>query len=381
MKKVAVLGSTGSIGLQTLDVIRRNRDKFVVWALSATGKNKALLEDQIREFRPAYVATSLEVELDLPSGIRHLRGEDGVLTLSQLEDVDIFVIALSGLSGVLPTYCAASSGKRIALSNKESIVSAGEIILKEAKRTNTEIIPMDSEHSAIFQCLMGQDKRALKRIILTASGGPFLNYSMEEMEKVTPEEALSHPVWRMGAKISVDSATLMNKGLEVIEASILFDVPPEMIEVVIHPEGIIHSMVEFIDGSLIAQMGSADMRIPISFALGFPERITSGASFLDFSELKKLTFQKPDFERFPLLRLAYEALRIGRSAPAVLNAANEVAVEAFLKGRIKFTDIYRIVSLVMEESPVVEIMSIEDVLSVHEESKRKAQKLMESFAL
>ncbi len=371
MKKVAVLGSTGSIGLQTLDVIRRNKDKFVVWALSATGKNKALLEDQIRELRPAYVATSLEVELDLPSGTRHLKGENGVLTLSQLEDVDIFVIALSGLSGVLPTYYAASSGKRIALSNKESIVSAGEIILKEAERTNTEIIPMDSEHSAIFQCLMGQDKRALKRIILTASGGPFLNYSMEEMERVTPEEALSHPVWRMGAKISVDSATLMNKGLEVIEASILFDVPSEMIEVVIHPEGIIHSMVEFIDGSLMAQMGSADMRIPISFALGFPERITSGASFLDFSELKKLTFQKPDFERFPLLRLAYEALKVGRSAPAVLNAANEVAVEAFLKGRIKFTDIYRIVSLVMEESPVVGINSIEDVLSVHEEARKK----------
>ena len=379
MKKVAVLGSTGSIGVQTLDVIRKNPDRFRVWALCATGKNRRLLERQAQEFKPAYLGTTLNVELELPPEVKHLKGKDSAIIISQLEDVDIFVIALSGLSGVLPTYYAASSGKRVALSNKESVVSAGEIIMERAKKTGTEIIPIDSEHSAVFQCLLGQDRKALKRLILTASGGPFRNHSIEEMERVTPEEALSHPVWNMGAKISVDSATLMNKGLEVIEASVLFGVPADAIDVVIHPEGIIHSMVEFTDGSSIAQLGPADMRIPISFALGFPERVRSGAGYLDLTSVGTLSFEKPDFERFPLLKLAYTALKTGKSAPAVLNAANETAVEAFLEGKIKFTDIHRVVKSVMEKIVPSKINSIDDVILIHKKSAETALSIINSL--
>ncbi len=379
MKKVAILGSTGSIGVQTLDVIRKNRQNFEIYLLSATGRNKDLLQKQIKEFKPKFVHTLLDIKLELPKDSHHIKGEEELYKLIPSIDADIFVIALSGLSGVIPTYLASKTGKRIALSNKESIVSAGKLIMKNVKIYNTEIIPVDSEHSAIFQCLLGQDRKALKRLILTASGGPFLDLPMEDMKKVSPKEALSHPVWNMGAKISIDSATMMNKGLEVIEASFLFNINPEKIDVVIHPEGIIHSMVEFIDNSIMAQLGPADMKVPISFALGFPQRLQNSSTSLDFTNLPPITFRKPDTKKFPLLKLAYEAIKINGTAPAILNAANEAAVNAFLQGKIRFTDIYSVVKEVLEKIEIKEYKSIDEIIYVHKIAETKAKKIIESF--
>ena len=379
MKKVAVFGSTGSIGTQTLDVVRKHRDRFRIVALTASGSKLELLQSQIEEFAPEFVGTCNHIELELPEGCTHIIGQECSEEIARICAADIFVIALSGLSGVKPTYIAAGSGKRVALSNKESIVSAGELILKRASETGTEIIPVDSEHCAVFQCLLGQDRKALRRIILTASGGPFLRTPVAELEKVTVEDALKHPVWDMGPKVTIDSATLMNKGLEVIEAAKLFSLSWDRIEVLIHPQGVVHSLVEFWDGSVLAQMGPADMRIPISFALGFPERIQVVSSFLDFEGLN-FSFEKPDLERFPLLGVAYDVLRVGKSAPAVLNAANEVAVEAFTAGRIKFTDIYRVVKEAIERfGDFVELADIDDVIEVHMRAISIANQVISEF--
>lgn len=372
-QKVCILGSTGSIGTQTLDVVRRHADKFEVVGLSASGKNLDLLVSQIEEFSPEVVATVEDV--NLPVGVNHLKGKGANEKLIWEVEADIYVVALSGTSGIAPTYSAVSTGKRVALANKESLVSAGKFILERCRTFGSEIIPVDSEHSAIFQCLLGQDRDALKRVILTASGGPFLRKPLEELDRITPEEALSHPVWNMGPKITVDSATMMNKGLEVIEARWLFSLSPREISVLVHPQGVVHSMVEFKDGSVLAQMGTADMRIPISFALGFPQRIESGADFLELAG-KGLTFEDPDPERFPLLFLAYKALEDETVLPVILNTANEVAVKAFLEGKIKFTGISRVVEICMEKFSGGEVVSIEDVLDLHYRTIEEAERII-----
>ncbi len=371
------MGSTGSIGKQALEVIGLHRDRFEVVGLSATGKQAELFAKQVAEFSPKFVATCRGVEL--PYEIVHFVGEDAVLRLVDETDADIYLIALSGTSGILPTYKAVLKGRRVALANKESLVSAGAFIVEASRAYGSEIIPVDSEHSAIFQCLMGQDRDALRRIILTASGGPFLRRPLEELESITVEEALAHPIWNMGPKITIDSATMMNKGLEVIEARWLFSVSADKIDVLVHPQGIVHSMVEFVDGSVIAQMGVPDMRIPISFALGFPQRIPSGASFLSLKEASPLTFEEPDFKRFPLLKLAYEALKGDEKVlPVILNSANEEAVEAFLSGKIKFTAIFDVVSYCMDVLSKERVESIEDVLELHERAVSYARDYINS---
>ncbi len=371
--RVCILGSTGSIGTQALEVIRLNSDRFDVVALSCSGKSCELFLKQVEEFEPLAVATVSECSQ--LSGVRVFTGPDANERLIEEVEADIYLVALSGTSGIMPTYKAAATGKRIALANKESLVSAGRFIVERARLFGTEIIPVDSEHSAIFQCLLGQDTDAVKRIILTASGGPFLNIPVEQLKQVSPEDALKHPCWNMGPKVTVDSATMMNKGLEVIEARWLFGLPPESIEVVVHPQAIVHSMVEFWDGSIMAQLGTPDMRIPISFALGYPFRVPSGVKSLNFYNLC-LTFEKPDTQKFPLLDLAYRALEREDVLPVILNAANEVAVNAFLERRIAFTDIPKVVEMCMDGLSDREVSSIEDVLRLHEESVSTALEIV-----
>ncbi len=373
-QRVCILGSTGSIGRQALEVIRLNRDLFEVVAISATGRNQRLLALQVEEFQPEVVATLLNAEL--PEGPRRITGENANERLIQEVDADIYLIALSGTSGIMPSYLAAKTGRRIALANKESLVAAGRFITERASLFGSEIIPVDSEHSAIFQCLLGQDTPKVKRIILTASGGPFLRRPLNELERVSPQEALEHPLWNMGPKITVDSATMMNKGLEVIEARWLFNLPGEKISVVVHPQGVIHSMVEFEDGAVLAQMGSADMKIPISFALGFPFRIESGASPLELTSGSPLTFEDPDPQRFPLLKLAYEALEEETTLPVILNTANEVAVEAFLSGRLPFTGIAEVVKKTMDALSARRVESMEDVMALHLEAQKVAKEML-----
>jgi 1-deoxy-D-xylulose-5-phosphate reductoisomerase len=312
-------------------------------------------------------------------GVVVITGDDANEKLIDAVEADIYLIALSGTAGILPTYKAVSTGKRVALANKESLVSAGKFITERSRLFGSEIIPVDSEHSAIFQCLLGQDRESVRRIILTASGGPFLNTPKEELVSVTPEDALAHPCWDMGPKVTIDSATMMNKGLEVIEARWLFDIPRDMIKVLVHPQAVIHSMVEFIDGSVLAQLGCPDMRIPISFALGYPVRINSGATFLDLAG-RNLSFEEPDMEKFPLLRLAYEALDAEDVWPVILNAANEVAVNAFLKGKIRFTDIPQIVERCMQALSSALVENIEDVMQLHRRAVSVAYQVVHEVA-
>jgi 1-deoxy-D-xylulose-5-phosphate reductoisomerase len=335
---VVVLGSTGSVGTQTLDVISLNPHGFRVLALAGGRNSLALLTEQAYRFKPEYVVLPKDTSTELPPGTKALCGEEGLRQVATLPQADVVVAATSGIVGLEAVYWALEEGKRVALANKETLVAAGPIIMEQARKHKGEIIPIDSEHSALFQCLQGK-REEVKRLILSASGGPFRERPVAELQDATPEEALSHPLWSMGKKISIDSATLMNKGLEVIEARWLFNIEPERISVVIHPQGVIHSLVEYLDGAMLAQMGPADMRIPISYALGYPCRINSGAAPLNLTSLSGLTFEEPDTNRFPLLRLAYEALREDDSATVVLNAANEEAVHAFLNGRIGFCDI------------------------------------------
>lgn len=381
MKKLSILGSTGSIGVNTLDIIERFRDKYEIVALSA-GSNIQLLKEQINKFNPKVVsvlnkplAKRLREELDALD-IEILYGIEGTNRVATLPEINMVVSAIVGAAGLIPSVSAINARKNIALANKETLVMAGKIVMKEAKENSVTIFPIDSEHSAIFQSLLGHQKKDVKRIILTASGGPFLNCSQEELTTVTIQEALNHPIWEMGKKITIDSASLMNKGLEVIEARWLFDIPHEKIAVHIHPQSIVHSMVEYIDGSVVAQMGLPDMRGPISYALAYPERLPTELPSLNLLEIDKLTFELPDEKRFPALRLAYRAVEEGGTMPAVLNAANEIAVEAFLNNKIGFTGIPHIIKQTMNSHKVKEINTIQDALEADSWARMKAKVLI-----
>lgn len=348
MKKVLILGSTGSIGVNSLNVIREHPEKFVVAGLTANS-NIDLLEMQIREFKPKVVSVrnknnAEELAKRLDNSIEILSGDEGILSAVLNSDYDILIGAMVGFSGLLPTIEAIKKGKRIALANKETLVVAGEIVTGLVAEFNAEIIPVDSEHSAIYQCLIGENLKEVEKIILTASGGPFLNKEKSFFETATVSEALNHPNWKMGNKITIDSATMMNKGLEVIEAHWLFGLSAEKIEVVIHPQSIIHSLVQFQDGSIKAQLGLPDMKLPIQYALSFPERFNNNFTRTKLPSIQSFTFFEPDFNKFECLNLAYQALKNGGNSPCILNAANEIAVEKFLSGLIKFSDISKIIN-------------------------------------
>lgn len=365
IKGLAILGSTGSIGSSTLDVVRLNPGRFKVVSLAA-GNNIEALKRQVEEFKPRCVSVAAkdaaeQVRGFVPANVEVLSGTDGAVKAATYDGVTMAVSAITGAAGLAPTIAAVRAGIDVALANKESLVMAGPIVMKEAARTGSRILPVDSEHSAVFQSLVGHRREDLKRVILTASGGPFLNKPIDELSTVTPSEALKHPKWVMGRKVTIDSATLMNKGLEVIEAAFLFDMTFDKISVVIHPQSIVHSMVEYNDGSVISQLSTPDMKGPIGYALSYPDRIDSGCKPLSFTGLT-LEFSEPDARRFPCLSLAYDAIRAGGTAPAVLNAADEVAVEEFLKGAIPFTGIYEVVSAVTQSHSVTKIETIEDVL-------------------
>ncbi len=356
MKRLAILGSTGSIGQQTLDVVRSFPDRLQVIGL-AGGKNTELLTRQVDEFRPNLVSVSDG------QGLPILRYDNSSLDeLASHPEVDLVVVAISGKAGLSPTMAAIRAGKDIALATKEVLVAAGEIVTAEAKRCHAQILPIDSEPSAIWQCLHGEDK-GIAKLILTASGGPFHRLSPSELRVVTPQQALEHPTWKMGKKVTIDSATLMNKGFEVIETHWLFDVPFDDIEIVVHPQSIVHSMVEFVDGSVKAQLSLPDMRLPIQYALLYPERPSSKLPRLDFARIGSLSFEAPDLEKFPCLKLALEAGQKGGTYPAVLSAADEVAVELFLEGRIGFLDIAKVVHKALEQHQGISNPSLEEVLA------------------
>lgn len=366
MKKIAILGSTGSIGTQTLDVVRANGD-IEVLGLSA-GRNIKMLEEQIREFTPKLVAVwdeALAKELAVKvqdTNTKIVSGMDGLLELAVLDGVEILVTAIVGMIGIRPTMEAIKAGKDIALANKETLVTAGHLITKLAKVYNVRILPVDSEHSAIFQCLRGEDGRTIDKLLITASGGPFRGRKTAELQNVTVEDALKHPNWAMGQKITIDSATLVNKGLEVMEAKWLFDVDIDRIQVVVQPKSIIHSMVQFNDGAVMAQLGTPDMKLPIQYALYYPERRYLAGERLDFDTLTSIAFEKPDMETFLGLPMAMESSRIGGSMPTVFNAANEKAVALFLKKQIGFLDIYRIIRDSMDGHEVIANPCLEEIL-------------------
>ena len=372
MKNIAVLGSTGSIGTQTLDVVRNNEDIRVV-ALSA-GSNIELLEQQAREFSPEVVsvaekkdAEKLRKKLE-GTGVKVLWGMDGLIEAAQHPSADTVVTAVVGMMGLRPTVAAINSGKDIALANKETLVTAGHIIMPLAKEKNVRILPVDSEHSAILQCLTGEDQREVSRIIITASGGPFRGRTREQMKDVRLEDALKHPNWSMGRKITIDSATMVNKGLEVIEAKWLFGLDAEDIKVIVQPQSVIHSMVEFVDGGIMAQLGTPDMRLPIQYAIYYPHRRPLPGERLDFGALKQITFEEPDFENFRGLALAFEALKTGGSMTTVYNAANELAVRRFLNREIGFLDITAMIEDSMKAHEVIENPDIEQILRTERET-------------
>ncbi len=375
VRNITILGSTGSVGISTLDVVARHPNRYQVIALTANKSTDKMLE-QCRIFRPRYAvmldpvsAENLRAEV-CTAGINTeiLCGVESLEKVASLPEVDIVMAAIVGAAGIRPTFAAALTGKYVLLANKETLVMAGHIFMNVVKENHATLLPIDSEHNAIFQSLPREftgdhTKAGVRRILLTASGGPFRQTSLVDMEHVTPEQACNHPNWVMGQKISVDSATMMNKGLELIEAHWLFDAAPEQIQVVIHPQSIIHSMVEYVDGSVLAQLGNPDMRTPIAHALAYPERIECGVTPLDIFKVAQLDFEAPDFSKFPCLGLAYKALASGGSAPAILNAANEVAVEAFLKSRIPFTAIPSMIEQVMQAINPKDIFTLEDVLT------------------
>lgn len=367
MKRITILGSTGSIGVNTLKVVEACPDLYRVSALGAGG-NVELLASQITHFNPQVVAVRNSASAEALAALlpgrapEILVGAEGYAVISSLEEIDTVVSAMSGAAGLLPTLKALEAGKDVALANKETMVMAGGLVIEEANRRGGRVLPIDSEHSAVLQCLQGHSRGSLRRVLLTASGGPFRGADRETLSSVGPAEALRHPNWSMGPKISIDSATLMNKGLEVIEAKWFFDLEPRQIHVVVHPESIVHSMVEYCDGSVIAQMGIPDMRIAISYALSFPEHIANDLPPLDLLKVRSLTFEPPDTDRFPCLRLALEALETGGTAPAMLNAANEVAVAAFLEGRIAFPDIARVIAETLDRHSPVPAENIDLVL-------------------
>ena len=389
MQKLTILGSTGSIGVSTLDVIRLHPQRYRVAALCAHSQLDRLF-DQCLEFRPQYavvrdasLASELRTRLqaaECPTFVEW--GPDALVRMAELPEVDAVMAAIVGAAGLPPTLAAAVAGKKILLANKEALVMAGPVFMQAVRQNGATLLPIDSEHNAIFQSLP-QDysgdlyKSGVQSLLLTASGGPFRNTPLEALREVTPEQACAHPNWVMGRKISVDSATMMNKGLEMIEAHWLFNVPAEKIQVVVHPQSVVHSLVQYIDGSVIAELGNPDMRTPIAHALAYPERISSGVHPLDLFEIASLHFERPDFDRFPCLQLAYRALKEGGSAPATLNAANEIAVQAFFDGRIGFTEISRVIALAMDRVPATKLVSMADVLSADAEARRVAESVIE----
>lgn len=384
-RRIAILGSTGSIGRQALDVVRQHKDLFEVELLTANNSS-ALLIEQAMEFRPGSVVICNEAKYQevadalQPNDIKVFTGMDSVCSLVEAEDIDIVLTALVGFSGLRPTISAIKAGKIIALANKETLVAGGSVVMDLAKKYNSPILPVDSEHSAIFQCLLGATGNPISRIHLTASGGPFRTWDRDRIATATKNEALKHPQWTMGAKITIDSATMMNKGFEMIEARWLFDTAPDKINIVVHPQSIIHSMVEFADGAVIAQLGNPDMREPIQFALSFPERLTLNNKKLDFASLQGLTFEEPDMEKFPCLSLAFEAIRKGGNVPCAMNAANEAAVAAFLKDGIRFYDIPEIISACMAGVNFVEKPTVEDLLATNAEVYRAAAEMCAELA-
>lgn len=371
MKRIAILGSTGSIGTQTLEIVRNNAEELEVEALAANS-NVALMEKQIREFHPrTAVMWSREAAEELrlrvaDCQVQVLQGMEGLLEIAVMPQIQVLVTAIVGMIGIRPTIAAIEAGKDIALANKETLVCAGHIIMPLARERGVSILPVDSEHSAIFQSLNGEPKGRIGRILLTASGGPFRGRTKAQLEQVKPEDALKHPNWNMGRKITIDSSTLVNKGLEVMEAKWLFDVEPSQIQVVVHPQSIIHSMVEYIDGAVIAQLGVPDMKLPIQYALFYPDRREMKGNRVDFFSLGSITFEEPDMETFQGLRLAYRALERGGSLPTVYNAANERAVALFLEGRIGYLQIPELIQRCMEHHTVVEDPGVEQILEAEQ---------------
>ena len=380
MKRLAILGSTGSIGTQTLDVVRNLPEEFSVEVLAANS-NVEVFTRQIKEFRPklavlADEAAYKKLSEEKFSGTELAGGRQAFIDAAAFGDSEIVLTGMSGFAGLEPTIKAINCGKNIALANKETLVVAGELITKLAENRGVKILPVDSEHGAFFQCLQGEDRRSIKKLLLTASGGPFRGKKFDDLRNVTVKDVLAHPTWNMGKKITVDSATLVNKGLEIIEAKFLYGVEYNQIQVVVHPQSIVHSMIEFCDGSIIAQLAAPDMRLPIQYALTYPQRLPSPIKPLDFWELKSLTFEKPDAETFLGLKFAYEAGKWGGTLPCAFNAANEVAVNAFLRGRIKFLDIYGVIDDVMWRRPVKQNPTLEDLIAEDLEARRLAEEFI-----
>ena len=381
MKQIAILGSTGSIGTQTLDVVRQHPNEFSVYALSAH-RSLDLLIQQALEFNPAVVCIAdehlyqplREALSDLP--IKVMAGEKAIAEMVTMPAIDVVVAAMVGYAGLRPTIEAIKAKKTIALANKETLVVAGEIICRLAKRHQVSILPVDSEHSAIFQCLVGEDMHSVEKLLLTASGGPFRTFTYEQMQHVTAAQALQHPNWEMGAKITIDSASMMNKGFEVIEARWLFDIPVEKIQVLVHPQSVIHSAVQFVDGSVKAQLGTPDMRIPIQYALTYPARWLSDVPRLDLFAVKQLTFEEPDMQRFPNLRLAYEAMEKGGNIPCILNAANEVVNLAFREGKCGFLQMSEVIEQTMATTSFITEPTYEDYVQTDKEARKIAKELL-----
>ena len=386
MQGVTILGSTGSIGVNTLDVISRHPDNFKVVALSANSQVERLFS-QCQQFHPTYAVMADETaatqladrikQANLP--IEVLAGNDGLVQVSQLDNVDQVMAAIVGAAGLLPTLAAAKAGKRVLLANKEALVMSGHLFMEAVKQNQAELLPIDSEHNAIFQCMPssfdnGLDSVGVRRILLTGSGGPFRTTAMDKLANVTPQQACAHPNWDMGRKISVDSATMMNKGLELIEACWLFNTSPDHVEIMLHPQSVIHSMVEYIDGSVLAQLGQPDMRTPIAHAMAWPKRIDSGVERLNLIDVARLEFEKPDLQRFPCLRLAEQAARTGGTTPAILNAANEIAVAEFLDNKIRFTDIAPLVEDVMTQIPTMAANDLDTILQADQTAREYARR-------
>jgi 1-deoxy-D-xylulose-5-phosphate reductoisomerase len=391
VQNVAILGATGTIGIQTLDVMSKHPERFNVFALTANNNVKsmfALCEQYVPKYAvmlQSQAAAELDAQLKAANiSTIVLHGEQALIDIAAHPEVDTVMAAIVGAAGLHPAMAAARSGKRILLANKETLVMAGNLFMRAVEEGGATLLPIDSEHNAIFQVMPNQrakslEKMGIKRVLLTASGGPFRNASLDDMRAVTREQALNHPNWVMGPKITIDSATMMNKGLEVIEAHWLFNASADQIDVVVHPQSVIHSMVEYNDGSVLAQLGNPDMRTPIAYGLGFPNRLESGVSSLDLIKIGRLDFLAPDFERFPCLRLAYEALRVGGTAPAILNAANEIAVEAFLTDRIGFMDIPLMIESVLAASVIEEVVSIEQLTKVDAEARQTANLWLKNY--
>ncbi|HAH05302.1 MAG TPA: 1-deoxy-D-xylulose-5-phosphate reductoisomerase [Elusimicrobia bacterium] len=380
MKRLSIIGSAGSIGTQSLDVVRQFPDKFKVAGLASLNEVE-LVAKQAAEFKPAAVALADPAAAEklrsfVPHSVKVFGGPDAASRIATLPEADTVVTAVVGAVGIGPTLEAIKMGKDIALANKETLVAAGALVMPAVRKAKVRLMPIDSEHSALFQCLNGEKRAEVRRLILTCSGGPFRGKTLDDLTHITVKQALGHPTWNMGAKITIDSSTLMNKGLEVIEAMWLYDVPVDQVDVVVHPQSIIHSMVEFVDGNVMAQLGCHDMRLPIQYALGFPDRLANDRLRLSFEEVTKLTFEKPDKETFHCLQLAYDAAHAGGTQPAVMNAANEVAVGAFLQKKAAFLDIPKTIEKVMRQCGVSPIKDLETVLAADAEARVKAREFL-----